>query len=400
MGKFSEIGYLAGMFATDWSWAPLFADLDNDGRKDLFITNGVYRRPNDMDYISYVGNAAVQATLGDTITAANLSLLKKMPQVALANYAYHNNGNLTFTNMAEQWGLAQPGFSNGAVYVDLTNSGNLDLVVNNVNAPASIYRSRARQINGNHYLAVKLVGSGRNTGGIGAKVEIHQGRSVQVLEESPTRGFLSSVDPQLHFGLGASAKVDSLTVIWPNRRFQTVANVAPDRTITLVEKDATASYAYPRQPGSRSSSHGVAVPSLFTDVTSKTGVNFKHTENPFFDYVREPLMPHPLSTEGPALAVGDVNGDGLDDFYVGGAKWHAGVIFLQSTDGTFHSSAQPSIAADSLAEDIDAIFFDANGDGHQDLFVVSGGNEFWGNEDALRLRLVDILGHDHNGLST
>ena len=143
MGKFSEIGFMAGMFATDWSWAPLFADLDNDGRKDLFITNGVYRRPNDMDYITYVGNAGVQATLGDTITDANLSLLKKMPQVALANYAYHNNGNLTFTNMAEQWGLAQPGFSNGAVYVDLTNSGNLDLVVNNVNAPASIYRSRA-----------------------------------------------------------------------------------------------------------------------------------------------------------------------------------------------------------------------------------------------------------------
>jgi enediyne biosynthesis protein E4 len=387
MGKFSEIGYLAGIFATDWSWAPLFADLDNDGRKDLFITNGVYRRPNDMDYVTYVGNAAIQSTLGDTITEANLSLLKKMPQVALANYAYRNNGNLTFTNVAEQWGLAQPGFSNGAVYVDLTNSGNLDLVVNNVNASASIYRSRARQLNGNHYLGVKLAGSGKNTGGIGAKVEIYQGGTVQALEESPTRGFLSSVDPQLHFGIGASSKIDSLTVIWPNRRFQTLTNVAADRAITLVEEDATASYPYPRRPGLVSSSRAAAAPSLFTDVTSERGINFRHVENPFFDYIREPLMPHLLSTEGPALAVGDVNGDGLDDIYVGGAKWQAGMIFLQSSDGTFRPSVQPSIAADSLAEDIDAIFFDANGDGHQDLFVVSGGNEFWGNEDALRPRL-------------
>ncbi|MEO8910598.1 MAG: VCBS repeat-containing protein [Gemmatimonadaceae bacterium] len=387
MGKFSEIGYLAGVFATDWSWSALFADLDNDGRKDLFITNGIYRRPNDMDYITYIGNAAVQASLGDTITNANLSLLNKMPQVPLANYAYHNNGNLTFTNMAEQWGLAQPGFSNGAVYVDLNNSGNLDLVVNNVNAPASIYRSHAREVNGNHYLTVKLIGSGANTGGIGARVEIHQAGTLQVLEESPTRGFLSSVDPRLHFGLGASAKVDSLTVVWPNHRFQTLTNVAADQTITLVEKDATAIYQYPARSGSGSPSASKSSPPLFTDVTASTGIDFKHHEDTFFDYNREPLMPHLLSTEGPALAVADVNGDGLDDIYVGGAKWQPGRIYLQAKDGTFHASSQPALVADSLAEDVDAIFFDANGDGHPDLFVVSGGNEFWGNADALRPRL-------------
>ena len=198
-GRFSEIGYLAGVYATDWSWAPLFADLDNDGYKDLFVTNGIYRRPNDLDYITYVGNEAVQASLAGGINEKNLSLLKKMPQVPIANFAFRNNGDLTFTNMAEAWGLAQPGFSNGAVYVDLNNSGALDLVVNNVNAPASIYRNRAREINGNHYLMVHLRGAGANTAGIGAKVVIIQHGAGQMLEQMPTRGFQSSVDPPAAF---------------------------------------------------------------------------------------------------------------------------------------------------------------------------------------------------------
>ncbi|MGH7429039.1 MAG: CRTAC1 family protein, partial [Candidatus Methylomirabilaceae bacterium] len=202
--RFSDIGYLAGVSATDWSWAPLFADLDNDGRKDLFITNGIYRRPNDLDYINYVGNEAVQASLASGITQENLRLLRKMPQFPLANYAYRNNGDLTFTNMAQAWGLDQPGFSNGAVYVDLDNDGALDLVVNNVNAPATILRSRAREINGNHYLQVRLMGAGANTSGIGAKVMITQRGTRQMLEQMPTRGFQSSVDPRLHFGLGGS----------------------------------------------------------------------------------------------------------------------------------------------------------------------------------------------------
>jgi len=383
-GKFSEIGYLAGVFATDWSWSALFADLDNDGRKDLFITNGIYRRPNDMDYISYVGNEAVQASLGEKITEANLSLLKKMPQIPLAKYAFRNEGNLKFTNMAEAWGLAQPGFSNGAAYVDLNNSGNLDLVVNNINAPASIYRSHAREVNKNHYLTVQLRGSGANTAGIGARVELAQKGGVQVVEQMPTRGFLSSVDPRLHFGLGSSSKIDTLTVIWPDHRFQTLTNVEGDRILTLAQKDASQVYQY-RAPAS--------APPMFADVTAKTGVNFKHEEDTFYDYNREPLMPHLLSTEGPRLAVADVNGDGLDDFYVGGAKWQSGKLFIQQRDGTFRASSQAAFAADSLSEDIGASFFDANGDGHPDLLVVSGGNEFWGEQDALRPRLYLNDGH-------
>ena len=376
-GKFSEIGYLAGVAATDWSWSALFADLDNDGKKDLFVTNGIFRRPNDMDYINYVGNEAVQASLHDTITEANLSILKKMPQTPVANYAFRNDGNLKFTNMAEAWGLAEPGFSNGAAYVDLNNSGGLDLVVNNINAPASIYRSHAREINKNHYLTVQLRGSGANTAGIGARVEVTQRGETQVVEQMPTRGFLSSVDARLHFGLGASSKIDSLTVIWPNHRFQTLANLAGDRILTLSQKDASQVYQY----------HRPAPTPMFSDVTAKSGVDFRHKEDTFYDYNREPLMPQLLSTEGPRLAVADVNGDGLDDFYVGGAKWQPGKLFIQQRDGTFRASAQSALAADSVSEDVGASFFDANGDGHPDLFVVSGGNEFWGEQDALRPRL-------------
>ncbi len=393
-GKFSEIGYLAGVFATDWSWSALFADLDNDGRKDLFVTNGIYHRPNDMDYISYVGNEAVQASLHDTITKANLALLQKMPQIPLAKYAFRNDGNLKFTNMADAWGLAQPGFSNGAVYVDLNNSGNLDLVVNNVNAPASIYRSHAREINKNHYLTVQLRGSGANTAGIGARIEITQKGEKQVVEQMPTRGFLSSVDPRPHFGLGPSSRIDSLTVIWPDHRFQTLTNLEGDRILTLSQKDATQSYRYhdPFDLPAPAPGRAQATP-MFADVTAKSGVDFKHEEDTFYDYNREPLMPHLLSTEGPRLAVADVNGDGLDDFYVGGAKWQAGRLYIQQRDETFRASNQAAFAADSLSEDIGATFFDANGDGHPDLLVVSGGNEFWGQEDALRPRLYLNDGH-------
>jgi hypothetical protein len=377
-GRFSEIAFLARVHATDWSWAPLFADLDNDGYKDLFVTNGIYRRPNDLDYINYVGNDAIQASLEDGSTAENLTLLGRMPQIPIPNYAFRNDRNLTFSPVSDAWGLAQPGFSNGAVYVDLNNSGALDLVVNNINAPASIYRNRARELNGHHYLRVQLRGAGGNTSGIGAKVVVRYGGQTQLLEQMPTRGFQSSVDARLHFGLGLATRIDSLMVIWPDRRYQVLTNVAADTALTLSQDDAAGRYQY---------HDGTAAEPLFAPVTVPLGAEFKHAENPFYDYNREPLIPHRLSTEGPALAVADVNGDGLDDMYVGGAKWQPAQLLVQQRDGTFRRASESVLRADSLHEDVDAAFFDADGDRDLDLYVVSGGNEFWGQAEALRDRL-------------
>lgn len=367
-GTFAEVGFLAGVAASDWSWGPLFADLDNDGRKDLFVTNGIYRRPNDLDYINYVGNEAAQSALARGVSKQeNQDLLRRMPQIPLPNHAFRNDGDLHFTDMAATWGLGEEGFSNGSAYVDLDDDGALDLVVNRINAPAAVYRNLARTLpEAGHWLQVRLAGSGRNTDGIGTKIIAVTGAHRQLLEQQPVRGFQSSVDRRLHFGFGADSVADSLIVIWPDARFQVLTAVPLDRAITMHQDSAAGSWRYdaPR-------------PIVPADEAPAVGAAVAHVENDFLDYDREPLMPHVVSAEGPALAVGDVNGDGRDDLYVGGAKWQRGTLLLQAADGRFRESSTATFAADSVAEDVDATFFDADGDGDLDLYVVSAGNEFW-----------------------
>ena len=383
--RFSEIGYLAGIHATDWSWASLLADLDNDGFKDLFVTNGIYHRPNDLDYVRYVSTPAIQATLQGAIDTEDLALLDRMPQVPLANYAYRNNGDpgsgpgqaLTFTNKAAAWRLDQPGFSNGAAYADLDNDGDLDLVVNNLNAPATLYENHADTRTDHHYLTIILQGEGKNTAGFGARVIVKHAGAQQMVEQAPTRGWISSVDPRLHIGLGAAATVDSLIVIWPDGRHQTLTDVAADQILTVRQAEAAGNYRYPSAPPDP----------LFEDATDALALDYRHQENAFLDFNREILMPHRLSTEGPALAVGDVNGDGLDDLFAGGAKWQRARLLVQQSDGLFTPTNEALWHADSLHEDVDAAFFDAEGDGDLDLYVVSSGNEFWGQNDALKDRL-------------
>jgi hypothetical protein len=376
--RFSEIGHFAGIQATDWSWAPLLADYDLDGDKDLFVTNGIYRRPNDLDYIQYASQPSVQSALDD-LSESDLSVLERMPQVPVPNYAFRNDTGLSFTSTADDWGLDREGFSNGAAYADLDNDGDLDLVVNNINAPASLYENRADALRkGRHTLTVALENDqGANTDGLGATVFVRTDSLRQMQEVMTTRGYQSSVPPRLHFGLGPRRTVDSLTVVWPDGRTETRTGVAADQALTLRYADAEGRYDFPGADTTGRLLAGARAP----------GLDHRHAENDFNDFSRQYLAPRKVSTEGPALAVGDVNGDGREDVFVGGAKRQAAGLYLQQADGSFRATADSLWRADRLHEDVDATFFDADGDGDLDLYVVSAGNEFWGSADALADRL-------------
>ena len=384
-GTFSDIGQLAGVDRTDWSWSALIADLDLDGYKDIYVTNGLAKDVTSQDYIAFLANNETMRAAMRGKRVDFLKLTAAMSSTKLPHYAFRNNGDLTFSNQSAAWGLNTPSFGNGAAYGDLDGDGALDLVVNNVNQEAFVYRNNARTLLPNRYLQVQLAGEGANRFAIGAKVTLESAGRQFFQELEPTRGFQSSVDYILTFGAGLLDTIDAVKVEWPDGRVSVRKHVATNQRLTIRESEAVAAPVPSPQP----------LTPLFTDVTDRVKLPYVHRENDFVDFDREPLIPKLLSTEGPYLAVADVNGDGLDDLFIGGARDQPGELLIQQPDGRFVSSDRGVFEQDRVSEDLGAVFFDADGDGHPDLYVVSGGNEFSSMSPALqdRLYLNDGRGH-------
>ncbi|MDX1671661.1 MAG: VCBS repeat-containing protein [Balneolaceae bacterium] len=378
---FSEIGQLAGVEATDWSWAPLFFDMDHDGNKDLLVTNGIYRRPNDYDYLVFSGQKQVQESLRKGITESNLKLVERMPHVKVPNVAFGNSGSYAFADSSDAWGVDVPGYSNGAAYADFDNDGDLDFAVNNVNSESFLFRNRTSDRGSAGYLKIRLQGSGGNTSGIGAKVILYTDDQKILLEQSPTRGFQSSVSHTLHTGLGNAGSVDSALVIWPGGAYQTLTDLPANQTLTVEQKNASGSFDYGRltfDTGKRK---------LFRDVTQDVDLDFIHNEDAYDDFSNQRDLPRRLSTEGPAVATADVNGDGYVDFYLTGARSQSGVLYLQQSDGSFSRGSSRAFIQEADCEGVNALFLDVDGDGDQDLYEVCAGNNQVGNARELRDRL-------------
>jgi enediyne biosynthesis protein E4 len=363
-GTFSEIADMAGVEATDWSWGALSFDFNNDGWKDLFVSNGISKDLTDQDFLDYFSSeeAMRQVKSGGFNFK---SFLDKMSSTPISNYGFLNQKNLTFKDKSIELGLSTPGFSNGAAYGDLDGDGDLDLVINNENEQAFVYKNTASEKLLTHYLKIKLNGNSPNTFGLGTRVTIFSNGIKQVLEQMPSRGFESSVEPVLNFGLGDGKKVDSLIVLWPDLKTEKIKNISADTTLSLVQKNASGIFKKP-----------VLSPPLFKEITpSVIKGDINHKENNFIDFDVERLLPKMLSTEGPKLAVGDVNGDGLEDFFMGSAAGDTGKLFIQQPSGNFVQSPQFAFMQDKDYESIGAELFDADNDGDLDLLVASGGNQ-------------------------
>lgn len=382
---FSDRSLMAGMAATDWSWSPLLADYDNDGIKDLFISNGIVKRPVDLDYMKFISSGMVAREIAHS-NRLDKEALARMPDGRMHNYIFRGTAEGKFIDESANWGMTGAGYSNGAAYADLDNDGRIDLVVNNINEEAGIYKNTTDS--SKHFLSVSFSGNNLNTKGIGCKAYVFGGGKMQYQQLMLTRGFQSSSEARLHFGLDSLSVIDSVVVVWPGETFQTLKNVGADRFITIQQSEAKGSlrvkqlFKQHRTP-------------LFANITERIGLAWLHRENDFVDFNEQYFIPHELSTAGPKLAIGDVNGDSLDDIYACGAKGQPGTLFIQTANGHFIQTDSLVFDADKICEDVDALFFDCDGDGDRDLYVVSGGNESHGSAAALadRLYLNDGRGH-------
>lgn len=367
--RFAEIGHLSGISATEWSWGILAADFDNDTYKDLFISNGILGATNDMDYMNFIANEDIQRRIDAGLVKSDLPMIEEIPQKKVPNYLFKNNGDLTFKNVSTAWAEDNESFSNGCVYADLDNDGDLDIVVNNINAPVTILENKSEKAN---YLRVKFTGAEKNPYGIGAKVILYS-NTKQVLENFPSKGYLSTVTPELHFGLGKVSLIDSLQIIWPGGSAQTMTDISINQNITLKYKDSKAASA----PNSESKFRYLAIDSI---------LDFVHKENVSLDFDREPLLPFANSNQGPCISISDVNNDGLQDVFIGGAKKQRSRFYIQTPTGGFEEVQSELFEENAIGEVTASLFFDANGDGQQDLLVGYGGNEF-ASGGAIRLRM-------------
>ncbi len=375
-GSFYDIANIAGISSTDWSWASLLVDLDNDGWKDIIVSNGIKKDVDNNDYRSLLNK------LNEETTAEELyELSKNAPSQPISNYAFKNNNGFKFEKISKEWGFDTPSFSSGMAYGDLDNDGDLDVVINNMEHPAFVYENKT---NGN-FLKIKLQGHYKNKFGFGVKVKINHNNKIQVSENIVTRGFFSSVEPGLFFGLGNDDKVDLIEVIWPDGKVNYFENINANETITAMYSKAKAKA--PNTPKRKT---------LLSKInTVNIGLEYTHKENEYNDFAEEILLPHKLSTNGPFSVTADVNGDNLEDVFIGGASGQEGVLFLQTANSKFERSKSKPWAVDKNSEDLGALFFDLDGDGDQDLYVTSGGSEFKKGNRLLkdRIYLNDGLGN-------